>query len=368
MARHRSGRRGARGSESPVAWIYALSDPRTPYDYRYVGRTTWEVSDRVTAHIQGALSRLPDGRWRNAVTHKIAWIRALARDGYRPYVTVLTEVPREVRIFAEQQWIVALREAGYRLTNATDGGEGPDRYKPADETRRKQSAANKRRYAENPAEREFYRRLLVDRYKDPAEREASAEQARRQWAVPGAREAQSRRLKEICAQPGRSASIGRTLSKMLRETERGAAILRAQSQRLSGEGNHSAKLSWVAVREIRSRYVPGVTTQSALAAEYGVTQTLIGQILRGSIWNQDPTGTPVVLPLRKLPPAPLTDECLTQVATVYTSALTEGRPPSKAVAAHFGITLAAAYSRVGLARKRGLLTATPPGRPTLAPP
>lgn len=345
-----------------MAWIYALSDPRTPYDYRYVGRTTWEVSDRVAAHVRGALSRRADGSWRYAVSHKIAWIRALARDGYRPHVSILAEVPRATRIVAEQQWIAALREAGYRLTNATAGGEGPERYKPTGQTRRRQSESGKRRYIENPAEREFYRQMLLDRYSDPSQRELLAEQARQQWAVPGARDAQSQRLKEICAAPGFVERRADALRRTLNETERGAAIRKGHSRRLSGEGNHQAKLTWPIVRRIRALYTPGVTTQAEIAREFGVTQTLVGQIVRGKVWANDPQGIQLPLMPERTVPIALTPELLREVAAIYRSGLAATGQPLQAVAAHFGVTAVRATSWVAKARRVGFIGPTTPGR------
>jgi predicted transcriptional regulator len=52
-----------------------------------------------------------------------------------------------------------------------------------------------------------------------------------------------------------------------------------------GERNSMARLTDTQVREIRRRYIPGVVLQRHLAAEYGVTQMLISQIVLGKIWQ-----------------------------------------------------------------------------------
>lgn len=54
---------------------------------------------------------------------------------------------------------------------------------------------------------------------------------------------------------------------------------------LRGVTHNMAKLSEADVMEIRKRYLAGGLTQSALAREFGVTQTLIGQITRRVIWR-----------------------------------------------------------------------------------
>jgi len=47
------------------------------------------------------------------------------------------------------------------------------------------------------------------------------------------------------------------------------------------------KLTAAKAAEIRKRYKTGVYTQQALAAEYGVAQTLISQIIRGKAWRSE---------------------------------------------------------------------------------
>jgi hypothetical protein len=275
---------------------------------------------------------------------------------------VLAEVPRATRIVEEQRWIAALREAGYRLTNGTDGGEGPERYKPTEQTRRRQSEAGRRRFAKNPAEREYYRKLLLDRYKDPAERRALAEQARAQWAAPGAREAQSARLKELCSDPEFVRRRGETLRRTLLETDRGRELLQQMSQRVSGEANPSAKLTWNIVREIRARYKPGVVTQRKLAVEFGVEQSLVAQIIACKIWVNDPVGGRPTPPPIKPRGKPLTDDRLQDVAAVYRTAFEAGTYPTHAVAAHFDVTAVVATSWVATSRRRGFLGATTAGK------
>lgn len=341
--------------------IYALSDPRTPHDYRYVGRTIWTPQDRLKAHIQTAMARRPDGRWRNAVTHRAAWIRAMIRDGYHPIITVLAETTLERRVVVEQLWIAALKEAGYRLTNATSGGEGNHLYKATGQTRQRQSEANRRRYANNPAERELCRQRIVSRFGTEEGRRWLSEKALTQWSVPGAREAQSERLKAVCADPEFVKRRSDSLRHTLLETDRGQQIRKALSRRLAGEGNHTAKLTWEKVRQIRAEYAPGVITQKQLAERYGVEQSLISMIIRCEIWTQEPSGiAPLPPPTKRTAPVALTDELLAEVAATYRESLANGRP-TKAVAQHFAVSTVRAAGWVAKARKRGLLGATKAG-------
>jgi len=51
-----------------------------------------------------------------------------------------------------------------------------------------------------------------------------------------------------------------------------------------GTRNGAAKLTAENVLEIRQRYAEGNISQSALGAEYGITQTAVGLITRGDRW------------------------------------------------------------------------------------
>lgn len=53
----------------------------------------------------------------------------------------------------------------------------------------------------------------------------------------------------------------------------------------TGENHYEGKLTWEKVDEIRFRYSAGGVTQQALADEFGVTQGLIGHIIRGLKWK-----------------------------------------------------------------------------------
>lgn len=53
------------------------------------------------------------------------------------------------------------------------------------------------------------------------------------------------------------------------------------------EKNGGAKLTWDAVQDIRRRYAAGGISQSALGAEFGVTQVQVSSIVRGKTWRED---------------------------------------------------------------------------------
>lgn len=52
-----------------------------------------------------------------------------------------------------------------------------------------------------------------------------------------------------------------------------------------GVHNHNAKLTEHQVLEVRRRYAAGGVSQSALAREYGISQTGMSAVLRGTLWQ-----------------------------------------------------------------------------------
>lgn len=62
-----------------------------------------------------------------------------------------------------------------------------------------------------------------------------------------------------------------------------------KNRQTKGEQNGRAKLTWEQVREIRKRYRRNSRKSGtvALAREYGVTNALIGKIIRNELWPED---------------------------------------------------------------------------------
>lgn len=108
-------------------YIYGLECP-VERIIRYVGKST-NPRCRLRAHISGAL--------RGAYDHHTArWIRRLLRDGLRPALVILREVPPGQRWQdVERKFIASAASKGWRLTNSTAGGEGLDYVDPEDEAR-----------------------------------------------------------------------------------------------------------------------------------------------------------------------------------------------------------------------------------------
>lgn len=124
--------------------IYALATPEG--EIRYCGKTVKLPPERMSGHRDAAY------RFRNR--HVNHWLRSIYDAGSEPKMVVcetvdLDGLDRAQQMAklneAERRWIAQLRVLGFRLTNATDGGDGRHGYKASEETRRRQSVALKGR-------------------------------------------------------------------------------------------------------------------------------------------------------------------------------------------------------------------------------
>lgn len=117
--------------------VYALTDPRTG-EVRYIGMSTSGLRRPRRHSMPSQLSRYPG--------HRANWIAELKRQGLAFGVAVLCALPSPEHLpAAEIFWIAEGRRLGWRLTNATDGGEGSPGYVPSASARALLSAAGKGR-------------------------------------------------------------------------------------------------------------------------------------------------------------------------------------------------------------------------------
>lgn len=124
--------------------IYCLCDPNTG-EIRYVGKTKSSLTHRLKGH-------LSDVRRGRIYIPRHKWIHGLISNGGLPTICLLEDVDEAYWQEAEQFWIAYLRFIGCKLLNATAGGDGLHDFRHTQLTKRKQSAAAKRRYTK-PEER-----------------------------------------------------------------------------------------------------------------------------------------------------------------------------------------------------------------------
>jgi predicted GIY-YIG superfamily endonuclease len=124
--------------------VYALCDPSTG-EIRYIG-----IAQSTRYRLQTHISRAKKGK-----THKDRWVAKLLRNGTKPAQETLRRCATEAEALAwEASFIALLRDAGYRLTNFTDGGDGTvtgKTWKLTDEQRANISAGRKKHFANKRA-------------------------------------------------------------------------------------------------------------------------------------------------------------------------------------------------------------------------
>lgn len=97
-----------------MGFIYYLSDPRNN-EIRYIGYTSKSLSQRFDAHMKCA--NMNKKRW------VYNWINKLRDNNILPEIHLLEEVGKDWQE-RERYWISYGKNNNWKLTNATDGGEG----------------------------------------------------------------------------------------------------------------------------------------------------------------------------------------------------------------------------------------------------
>lgn len=91
--------------------IYTLSHPDT-LEIRYVDKTKFLLNDRLCKHM---LTKEQN--------HRGKWIRKLKSEGKKPIIELIEEVDNNIWKETEIYWIAQFKNWGFRLLNATKGGE-----------------------------------------------------------------------------------------------------------------------------------------------------------------------------------------------------------------------------------------------------
>lgn len=94
-------------------FIYALIDPRNDH-VRYIGKAN-NPKDRYKNHFNST---------RDKNTHKRNWINSVRKDGLRPELVIIDEVPESEWIYWEKFYISLFKTWGFNLVNYTEGGDG----------------------------------------------------------------------------------------------------------------------------------------------------------------------------------------------------------------------------------------------------
>lgn len=96
-----------------TTFIYAHLEPHED-EIRYVGKSG-DPWGRVSTHLRDSKTeKFYQARWLNSLTER----------GLKPRLEIIAEVPIEDWEFWERHYIKYFRDLGFRLTNATPGGDG----------------------------------------------------------------------------------------------------------------------------------------------------------------------------------------------------------------------------------------------------
>ncbi len=273
-----------------VATIYVLCDSREADPIRrirYVGRTVWPISRRLSAHCYSAQH---GGRTRTA-----CWIRSVMATGGQIRIEPIATVPVAWSDAAEIDLIAKHRALGCRLTNHTDGGGGILHADAA--TRAKISAvARGNKYWVGKTHTAEARAKIsaahLGRPMHPNTRAACQSPATRA-KIAAALRARPHKPKPPKRDPtAPHPNTGRKMTAAwcaqraayARQHRHSDATKQRMGERQRGAAGPRAKLTWDQVHAIRTRYAAGGVTSRQLAQEHQVSRTTIDFILKRKTW------------------------------------------------------------------------------------
>lgn len=150
-----------------TGYLYALADPRKPFQVRYIGITTKDpiIYNRTRYRYWSSHKRKPN-------THLRSWLKSLADAGVEPVVSYSTHagVTWQQLCSLEISMIAECRAAGDDLVNATEGGDGAfgRAYERTPEHKEKLSAAVRQAFMDDPTlkqrQAEARRATMMQRY------------------------------------------------------------------------------------------------------------------------------------------------------------------------------------------------------------
>lgn len=199
--------------------IYTLSNPLTN-EIRYIGQTQNTLKSRLQCHLN-----------RKDKTYRTNWIQSLLKDNIIPEIKLICETTDyktclELEIF----YIKKYKDEGYRLVNATDGGDGCIGYKHTEETKKKLSE------------------IAIKRMKDSATINEFSETGKKVWNNKTETEKINNQLNQVNRRSIAQYDLNNNLIKIhvsLRQIERDLGFFRASLTRcLNGINKQSYNFIW----------------------------------------------------------------------------------------------------------------------------
>ena len=147
-----------------MALVYALIDSSNPDEIRYIGKTIFSTKRRLYGHMHST----------RATGHKTpvhSWMKSVLTHNNEVQIIVVEDSLTESQAFDREIFYIRhYRQLGHRLTNLTDGGEGPSGHKHTEEARRKIAAAGTGRLHTEESKQQI-RKSLAGKEVSPATRQ-----------------------------------------------------------------------------------------------------------------------------------------------------------------------------------------------------
>ena len=243
--------------------VYGVYDNAEPDKIRYVGRTVQELKQRMWRHVGDARS----GRF-DYPLHR--WMRKRGCDLGRIKVRILSHHASVSELNeAETSTIRRLRESGQADLTLAAGGEGGLGGWWSEDRKRKHLESVPR------GDRHPFSKLTQE----------TVSRIRRE------RQSQWRSSQEIADEFGMSEAAVVEMSRNDTRSAPGYDPLKLAPITRSGEGAYHRKLTWGDVQELRRRATQELKSQRKWAAELGLSQTNVRDILSNKIWY-DPEFNP----------------------------------------------------------------------------
>jgi hypothetical protein len=124
--------------------VYTLEDPENNV-VRYIGITKQSLASRKAKHINNT-------KYYKVRNHKINWIKGLLKNNKKPLIQELdiASTYEELK-YLEKYWIAQFKTWGFKLVNATEGGEGTMGYKHTKEALDKMKEIHSKKRKEKKA-------------------------------------------------------------------------------------------------------------------------------------------------------------------------------------------------------------------------
>lgn len=229
-------------------FIYGLIDPRDN-ELRYIGFTSISLKRRLITHLS------PSALKKN--THKNNWVKSILYEKIKPEIFLIQKTDKENWEFDEQWNIQYFKAIGCRLTNECSGGRGF--YDISDAIKKKMSDSHK------GAKNSFYGK----KHTEESKRKISMFHT-------------GRKLTKEHIEKVRASSLGRIMPPKTEEWKRKQSEshkklftpeLRKKYSDIHKKINHEM------ANKIFEKYWTLKNTQTALAESYGVSRTVIYNIV-----------------------------------------------------------------------------------------